>query len=446
MFSKPAVRLSPAVFAWLPLGALVNIVFPTDVATLMVSALGLVHSAIAFLAHGGSRISIPGVYLLGTGLFVYFPGIYLSIDPTVAPLPYLLAAVNVCYFGQILSYYLFWKPTEVAARPRSEPVDPRVALWGRTLGMVLVISGTMANLLVFEDTPIMIDSVVFTGTVLMAVATFRAPRRLTPLDYFLVGAAFVSYVVFVFDGFGRLNVGALGIAIAIAMIHRWRGRIVKAAVLLALTPVISILAASRVIFSAALNPDQGPGVTGLESVVSPLFRFAELLDLESGGRIPEMQGSSFFAAMVVLVPRALWPQKPIGLGAELAQFFRPDLVGSGHSEAALFHGEWLLNFGVAGLVLMVPIIALLISWLDRAMVKALARPTPERRQLLTEVAMVLIAAGMVDLVWGGAFTYTSRAGTRLLVVLAIFLLFAWRARRGPVESESARLARHPIRS
>lgn len=426
MGRRLTIRISPAVLLWLSSGAVVSIVSPPETATVVVCVLGAAHSAVGFMSHGGSHISATGIYLLATGLFVYFPGIYLVLDPAVAPLPSLLTAVNVCYFGQIVSFYFFWQPMHREQKV-SVQADPAVLRWGIQAGFLLTLSGTLATAVVLAGTPALVDAAVFVGIVLMAVSACRAPRRMTPFEYGLIGAGFLAYVIYVFAGFGRLTIGALGIAIAVALAHRWPGRSVKVGMLAMLPPTMAYLAASRVAFTASLNPDQGPEVTGLESVVSPLARFSELLDMNATGLLPQMNGASFGAAAVALFPRALWPDKPVGLGAELAQLFRPDLAVFGHSELALFHGEWLLNFGIAGLVLMVPVVALLVAVIDRVVTAVDARPVTDRRRLLMVVALAVIAAGMVDLVWGGAFNYSVRAGTRVLILLVLYVGFAVRS-------------------
>jgi F0F1-type ATP synthase assembly protein I len=78
---------------------------------------------------------------------------------------------------------------------------------------------------------------------------------------------------------------------------------------------------------------------------------------------------------------------------------------------------------------MVPIVAWLIGRLDRYLIGVSARPLANRSRLLFLVSLVVVAAGLVDLVWGGAFTYVARAGTRILILLALFLVIAWPSRR-----------------
>lgn len=425
-------KVSPALLGWVALGALANMPFgggDAAQAQLLVGLVGLAHAVLVYWRDGGQRISAPGVYMIASGLFVFFPALYLYFDdPMIHGQVDYVAAVNIAFWSQLVLYYLFWEP-----RPhRDNEViligDRGVTTWGIWAGVLLVAGGV-----VLVNTPLSSygfdDGAAFAGITLLAVSSFRRSRRVTLFAYLLLGLSFVVYMEFVFAGFGRLQIGALGIAIAAAAAHRWKGRTVKLALLLAFPPVLSYLAASRVAFTGSLNPNQSASVTGLESAVAPFVRFAEVLHLESAGLITNTYFHTFFAAAVALVPREVWPTKPIGFGAELGDFFRPDLLGRGHSEAALFHGEWVFAFGFLGLAVFVPFMGLLVLWIDRAAHGAGPTGLVTRSNLVMIAAFLILTASITDLIWGGAFTYTSRVGPRLICLFGVFLLFGWHVSR-----------------
>jgi hypothetical protein len=234
---------------------------------------------------------------------------------------------------------------------------------------------------------------------------------------------FLLYAIYIFRGFGRLTLVALGFALALAAAQRMPAGLIKLGVLAAATPALIILSRLRVEFTASLNPNQTSDVTGFESVASPLLRFSQLIDLVQGGFLHLKLGETFFSSAVALFPRALWPSKPVGLGAELAAIFRPDAIGTGQSEFALFHGEWLYNFGVIGLVVMIPVVGLSAGALNKWLVLASDRPLNSRAHLIGLVAAVVAASGLPDLLWGGTDTYVARAGERLVVLLVVYILF-----------------------
>ncbi|MET4050819.1 hypothetical protein ABID81_000152 [Frigoribacterium sp. PvP054] len=421
-------RISRSFVAWIVVGALANLPLEgleSKPAQLFVGVAGLAHGVSSYWRDGGQRISAPGIYMIASGLFIFFPAIYLYFDDPIihGPVNY-IAAVNVAYWSQLLLYFLFWQPRPL----RNDAVVPiertGITTWGIWAGLGLVIAGV-----ILVRTPLsqygFDDGAAFAGITLLSVASLRRPRRVKLAAYGLIAVSFIIYMEFVFAGFGRLQIGALGIVIAATAAHRWRGRSVKLALLISFPPVLLYLAAARVKFSGSLNPNQSANVTGLESAIGPFVRFAELMHLEAADQITHTGLHTFFAAAVALVPRQIWPTKPVGFGAELADFFRPDLIGRGHSEAALFHGEWIFAFGFPGLVLMVGILGLLVRWLDNIAQRAGTIPGMSRLDLLKIAALLILAASLTDLIWGGAFTYVSRTGPRLICLLVAFLALGW---------------------
>jgi len=146
------------------------------------------------------------------------------------------------------------------------------------------------------------------------------------------------------------------------------------------------------------------------------------------GTVPLAFGKTLLATLLIFVPRSVWPDKPVGFGAELGDFFRPDLIGTGFSEAALFTGEWVFNLGVAGIVIMVPFTAWAIGWADHWQHRSQARQVRTRHDLFVRASTVLISAGVLDLFWGGTFLFAARGGQRLVILLIIYAVFAWHSR------------------
>jgi hypothetical protein len=169
-----------------------------------------------------------------------------------------------------------------------------------------------------------------------------------------------------------------------------------------------------------------PGVqeNGMESVVNPLRSFATLLDYNDAGWLSHSWGHTFWSALVALVPRRIWPEKPVGFGAELVPVLTPQMVGTGHSEAALFFAEWLFNFGLPGLLLMVPAAGLFVWGLDRMLAHTMRFALDSRRAIVRYAIAVVAAAGVIDLAWVGTFTYMSRSGSRLFILVVILAALA----------------------
>ncbi len=340
-----------------------------------------------------------------------------------------LVATNIAFWVQLVLVHLFWEPRPAKSTPVTFTDDNRIVRRGASIAVVLIATGFWAVRSFPSDTAgIFGTAAVFVGIVLLAVSLFLRSGRVGFASYILVGVAFMLFAVFLSGGFGRLILGSLGIAVVIAAAPRWRG-LPKIGLLAGLAPVLVYLAADRVQFTAGLNPNQSSSVTGFESVISPFVRFSQTLLLETTNDIPHSWGSSFFTALVALVPRQLWPEKPVGFGAEVAMFFSPGLAGTGHSELVLFYGEWVWAFGFLGLFAMVPAIGWIVRSLDTAMINALAPQRVTVRSLLIATMTVILVASIVDLFWGGAFTYTARVGPRVLVI-GLLLVFTMSLRSG----------------
>lgn len=430
-------RIARIVTVWILLGLFANLPWAVgrdDVTQVAVGALGLIHSIVYFWRDGGQRITAPGIFLVSTGLFAFFPAVYMNYYDGLShgPIDY-VTAVNLVYWWQVAVFHFVWEPRRSADARVVSDADDGIARWGMGFGFVLFLLGVVGSTLEFMISVGLDDGASCAGLVLFAVSAFRRQRRASWLSYAIVLLGFFVYVEFVFAGFGRLQIGALGLALAMAMAHRWHGRTVKTAMIAAFPPVLLYLAASRVQFTAGINPGQSDAVNGLESVVGPFMRFAELVQLDRLGDVMYTWGHSFFAAAVAFVPRALWPDKPEGFGRELAMFFSPHLAGTGHSEAALFFGEWLFAFGLGGIAAMAGAVSVVVLWLDRSLIYMNSIHVERRGDLLRISALMLLSASLTDLVWGGAFSYVTRVGPRLMS-LALVIPFTWRSRRQGRES------------
>lgn len=423
------MRISPMILFWVALLTCTHLIaglgiFDNVQTQVTVSVLGLLHCVVVFWSDAGSRISAPAVSSFATGLFVFFPGLYsaTSVNSPYAHIDMSLA-VTLVFIVHLACFYLFWKPRALELSDETEEKETHSGGGlAKFLGILLLAAGVGASILGYGESSF-VDAAAYVGVVLFGAAALRS-GRFKFFALMFVALAFIAYMELVFSGFGRLKLGSLGIALAICSSHLWKRRVVKFMLLLGSIPGVLYLAASRVEFTASLNASQSSNVTGLESILSPLARFAQLVEFSSIGQLTYSYGQSFFASMVALVPRSIWPEKPVGLGAELATLFRPDLEGTGHSELALFHGEWVLGFGAWGLLGMTVFYGWFVLKVDRLLVRAGKSAQVGLRGIANMALMIIIGASIVDLVWGGSFTYVARVGPRLLLIGALCIWLA----------------------
>ncbi|MGN9777407.1 hypothetical protein ACTMS0_16820 [Micromonospora sp. H33] len=395
---------------------------------LALSVLATVFGGWVFWYHGGTRITAVGIYNLAFAVFVGFSGLYhvmtaATNDPGVP----LSTVVTLCYFGHVTTWLLFWSGDSSSPSP-SPPLpaasaDARTAGWAVKYGCCLLVLAVATSIAVPQPFPL-IDSAGFVGVLLLGAGLLRGPLgRWTVLCGTLVAVAFAIYFIYLFSGFGRIVIGTLALALLVVLSHRDRRRLTKAVTFLGAAPVLLFLAGLRAVDPG--SPGFAADPDGFKSAVSPLHTFAQLVSLNANGLLPHGWGATFFNASVALIPRALWADKPVGFGADLVPLLTPELVGTGHSSAALWHGEWLFNFGLPGLALMIPVTGLAVRGIDRILAWASSRALATPQAMGAYVAALLAAVGLFDLVWVGSFTYMARTGARLVVLAVLILAVGW---------------------
>lgn len=380
--------------------------------------LGLTHSIVGFWRNGGSRISAQGIALFGTGLFVYYPAVSLALNPGA-----LYADTNLTpgtflvLFCQVVVYYLLWAKQPNRHANTGKSIRPKPSGWILPTGIALASTGILLSQT--QRGIVVGDAAAYIGIILIAI-NISWSKRFNLATYILLTLACVAYLELIFTGLGRLRLGSLGLAILCLIATRWRGRTVKAVVIAAIWPALSYMAADRVEWSS-IQEGRVSTASGMESVVGPMVRFSQLMDLMRDGTVDLAWGHTFVASLVAYFPRTFWPDKPVGFGSEVALIFRPELVPYGHSELALLHGELVYNFGLPGLVLTLLFLGWYVNRLDRVLIRAQSsfkQGATLRRALLVAVVVVLVAS-LVDLVWGGTFTYVARVGVRVLLLLGL---------------------------
>lgn len=421
---RAAIRFGPIVVLWYALGV-VGLLLASDTPTVgdtraifVLSSASLLFGLWVYWRHGGPAITAIGIYNFAFAVFVGFAGLYLLFTGVATDA--VVQALAWCYFGHVTTWLLFWTNDPPPAPPRPWPVDPAFLRRITWAGALLTCVGALGSLQLGESLRHLGIAAGFIGAVFLAIGLLTDERRPPLLGCVLAGAGFLAALL-TSNSYGRLMLGSLGLALLVVISRRIRTRLVKAAVLLGSAPILLVFGNMRLDAVRDNYPDLPVKGTGLESVASPLETFGSLLDFHAAGALPYAWGETFWVALVSLVPRALWPTKPPGFGAELVLILHPELAGTGHSDAALFQGEWLYNFGIVGLVLMVPIVGLAVWAVDRFLAWSGARPLLSRRALFLYGAAIVVAAGLPDLAWG-AFTFAVRAGMRLAVLLLVVLV------------------------
>lgn len=443
---EPGARLVPAI-VWLTIVLVLNLAYQlrwsgTEATALVLATAGLVHSVVGFLRHGRARITPPGVFLFGMGLFAYFPTFYYALVADAVVRPVEILGLTVLLLSQIVLSAVWTRSTPDSA-PVADPLSAATLTFGLILGATTLCAGAAVVLLGVEPLRPLARPAAYAGVLLVALSLVQGRRRVHPLVLAALAAVFVVFTQVMFTGNGRLVLASLAVALAMVVGLRWRPWWTKPLAVLATPPGVLLLARDRA--DRVANPLTGYRESGLESVVWPQRRFFDLLaSLQDDRSFSLGGGDTFVAALVSWVPRELWAEKPVGFGTTLTELYRPDLLSVGHSEAALLHGEFVYNFGLPGIVLLVLGAGWTVMRLDQAVRWVHDRPVRTASQLTVQAIVIAGSASLLDLVWVGTYTYVERAGFTCAVLgLALLVTVIFLRRRPESHGPRGRPTRRP---
>ena len=379
-----------------------------------------VFGARAFIGHGQGRITALGLFNLSTALFVGFGAIYAGYtqESMVAPY-YLLAAVMGAFVPQIAITLFGWgKAGEVTPQYPAQ-VTNRWLFWAGLAALGVAAAARFVSAL----TPFapFIEATAFAAITVITVALFWRQRvRLLSWASIFTAGLVVMYAEVFHIGTGRLRIVALVCTVGVIISARFQRRALKWLTIAAIGPALYWLAQDRKELQESLHAGASAGRNGLESMLEPIQVFGKLIQAHLEHGFPLSYGLNLLSYPATFLPASWFPDAPQALGYELVLIHAPERYGSGYSVVATSSGEAYFNFGVVGLVLMVPVLVFLLNLLDRAMVKRMSSPASGTLALLGIVFWAMLAGGIADLTWSGQHTLLTRASTRLplLVVLA----------------------------
>lgn len=394
-------------------------------------ALGLLNIVVGgaiFWFHGGSRITAAGLFGLACVVFVGVSAVWWTIQSgPVETESSDVAAASVCCL--VLMWAAFWRqpPTHAPRRPLS--ASRAVSQTGMLLAIPLVLVtavGTRWSYGVSSSVPVHICLGCFTllmVSVQVHLASLGDSRRLIVVQ----GACAVGIVGLmaftVFTGYGRLNLVALGMA-GLLVISGQSARIwVKAATLVAVGPALLVLSLARQIW---FEHKYGVTTNGAMSVFTPLRDCARLIDRVSAGVVHLDFGQSMLAPLVFWIPRALWADKPVSLGAHIGS-----LLGysgpEGQTWSAMFLGDFFLALGWWSLPIVIVVVGVLIKLLDAWWARQWSASGRDVTWLLRTTLVVVLVSDVPDYFWGGSFNYISRCVLRVTPILGL-LACIWLSR------------------
>lgn len=154
-------------------------------------------------------------------------------------------------------------------------------------------------------------------------------------------------------------------------------------------------------------------------------------DRLDNGQVEYLRGQSLWEAAIAPIPRAIWPDKPVGGGSGK---IIPNMTGLKLARNTSWGVgnvmEFYINFGLSSLIGGFLLLGFVIAWLDRRAALLLTSPRPSRSLLyfLPCLALIQPNGSLVELV-GGAF-----AALLAAVALHIAWLVTLQRRANPYDS------------
>lgn len=398
-------------------------------------------------SRGRAFLTPSGVYFLASGVFVGLAAHYLATVGSVNELSVLrdwavvafttTTATAMVLTGFSVRWNLDW-PSRADLREAGERTVPRAPELFWVLGVAMVGVSQVPQLRALNIS--LATAVGLAGVVMLVlVASSRRVKMRWHGDVVLVAMAVVIPLVWIqleFEGGGRLTLAGMGVASLLAWNLVRPRRMQKVAVVLAI-PLFLIYSGLNRLEKDGNRDTSSKSVLssgeGLSSMYGPLDTWTELatvsrdhLEHTKAGPIGPRYGQTFLNTLYLPIPRSMWEHKPIGFGAELTRILRPTLlrekrISPEHSMAALINGEFYVNFGLAGMVLLPFVMGWFLALLDRAHLRLALTGLRSADDWWRATILVCMVTSLGDLFWVGSFTFMARGG-----MAAIMAWIAWR--------------------
>ncbi len=396
------------------------------------SLVALLFSLWGFIVQGRSEINFSSAFSYAAALFLNFPAVYsaLGLFPGSATITAgsMLIMVTASIFlqaGIVLASPPMPRAQLTVADSQlvGESADTlsfgKGVVWISVILMVLGCICVNINLIPFG---IAAGSLAIYLTAEYVFAS-RGPVRKIIGTLILVGFSIVFLEV-LFSGFGRLLLGAIGCGVIVLACRRTRGGWLKCAMVVGTIPGLIYTSFSRIQYLDRIRDGSVSRDEGIGSVIIPFISTGKIWDQIIGGQLTPSGGGSFMVSFLTWIPRAVWPDKPVGFGLEIVPAVAPQLVGVvGYSDSATILGELLWGFGPLFSIIGVIGLVLLIRSADKWL--ALQRNSQvdnDVDRLLWNMVGIVLITGLLNLVWGGSYTFASRALPQLAIIAVLWVL------------------------
>lgn len=380
----------------------------------------------SFFYCGRSTVNASSVASYGSLMFIGFPAMFGALglyQSNKSYTPHSLIIVLLLAF--VFQSILILCSDSTRGSSQMKKLNHNVEVGPENSSRVLKLSVAMMLLFVFSSflgAGIAAAGFAWVAMLAGAAVVFWANRkRARVYGAILVTVTFILETGLALGSFGRLNLAVLALSILVIASLRLRSWFLKIAAVVFTGPILVYLVNQRIAYlSIERGTSQVSETEGLGSVVGPFHSAGAIVDSIIQGRISLAWGETLFNAAVTGVPRAIWPEKPVGFGREIVEVTQPWLASNSvFSDAGTFVGEAVWNFGIWLSPLYLVSFALFIRYLDNKLASFPER-TPSFASFIVLMVISLLSGTLLNVIWGSAST----AAARTLFPLAI-LLFLW---------------------
>ncbi|MFD0866082.1 hypothetical protein ACFQ06_09700 [Tessaracoccus lubricantis] len=328
------------------------------------------------------------MFLVGLSTFIYFPAIANSyVYDTGFELFYLSAFVGI--------FFLYWT-RGLLHEQQVQPVQGAFVLFFWMSVGIMVASFVR---------PELVAGVFAIYSMLFAMSLGSRSWAGNVRALIIFASVFTTYALLGWGGFGRTVL--VGWLLVVLLYYTYASGRLPSRLLFAFLPPLGVFfLASRDLFSVEYA---GLDVVLNDSAFGP-YRLASGFVAHSVENGVDFSGfwDQVVFVLFVYVPRDWWPSKPYGFGFEYTvENLGQGLVEAGHSVAATFIGEHLYYLGHWGIL----------SGLAMALAVAVFMRFVHGLKGLHGNGLVVIAASVPVLVWGGMSSFAAR------IALPVILLF-----------------------
>lgn len=420
---KVNIRNSVVLITWLILGTSSSMFVMIDSnnyyknSIIYLGIILILHSFIYFIKHGGRYITPSGMFFLYSALIHGFSSVYIAFTGffNVEMGQGHFIGLLLIYFSQIIVYHLF--STHTASEKNYQANFSNINLRQSYYGLVaLLLIAVFTISVMVLDLSTLKEAVFYFVLIFITVNIAFKKESIGIRKIILVFTLFFLYYTFAFSGFGRINIATLLVTISMILQFKIKKKYLKSIVVLSFVPLIMIASLMRGGTVGDIN-------SGLYSIISPFYRMGQIIQLYIDGNLGLSFGQTIYAALVVLIPRNIWPSKPWNFNRQITYIFAPQYISAGHSEASVFMAELVYNFGILfSLVVSILIIGLVLSYLDKMFIFSFKRINWGIKNIIIFTIISIASAGSMNLLWGGFSTYINRDGFRILFGLFFLLI------------------------